>query len=70
MRIDKFMAIDWDSGTVRILDWALAAASLLLFIWTGGWGWLAGAVVGALAAWYRPLGRLQRFAHGFVRRRR
>lgn len=67
--LKKFIGFDWDSKAVRILDWSLAALSLAIYLWTWDWPWLAGAVVGAAASWYRPLGKIQRFANGLVRRR-
>jgi len=68
--IRRLTSIDWDSKTVRILDWGLAAASFAVYFWTGHWAWLAGAILGAISAWYRPMSRVQNLINRIVVRRR
>lgn len=66
MKLVNILDVDFDTPSMKILDWGLTAASLVIFIFTFHWIWLVGAILGAVFSWYRPVGRFQRFMKGRV----
>jgi hypothetical protein len=62
------LRIDWNSRSVKLWDWGLAALSLAVGIYLMSWLWLAMAVFGAAMAWWRPMGRLQGSLNAAFRR--
>lgn len=67
--IRKAVNFDWDSRGMKIADWVLAGASLAIGIYLNSYVFIAGGILGAAFAYFRPMGRLQRFINGmFVRR--
>jgi hypothetical protein len=73
----NFFAIDFDSRSARIADWALSAASIAYaawLLWTGqsiyGAIAFAAGLIGCWASWYRPIPRIQRKLRSrFIKRR-
>jgi hypothetical protein len=63
------VTFDWDSRLMVSLDWGLTAVSFAVWVLTLDPLWLAGTAVGALASWYRPMGRIQALMLSHVRRR-
>jgi len=61
MKPVDILNIDFDTPSLKVADWCLSAASLVVFIFTFNWIWLVGAILGALFSWYRPLGKVQRY---------
>ena len=70
MDVRKMTMIDFDTPSMKAFDWGLAAASVAWGAYTGSALWIVAGLLGGVAAWYRPLSRLQRWLHGFVKSRR
>jgi hypothetical protein len=65
----NLLDVDFDTPSMKAADWLLTAASFGVYLYTGHWLWLVGAVAGAVASWYRPMGRIQKYLKkGIVRR--
>lgn len=61
---------NFDSLGARILDWVLALASIAVGLWIGSIFWVAAGVFGLFLAWYRPIGRYQRYLRSsFIKKR-
>jgi hypothetical protein len=54
---------------MKAMDWILTAASFGVYFYTWHWVWLVGGILGAVASWYRPIGKVQAYLKkGIVRR--
>lgn len=67
--MQKFLEMNLDAPGMRAADWGMALASIAVGAWLGSWLWIAAGSVGAWAAWYRPLTRMQNMARRIVVRR-
>lgn len=65
----KIANFDWDSRVMKIFDWGLAAVSILIGIYFESPVFIVGGILGGLAAYYRPMGKFQKFVNGLVVRR-
>jgi len=70
MDVRKIATIDFDTPSMKAFDWGLAAVSVAWGVYAGSWLWIVAGLLGAVAAWYRPLSRFQRWLQGFVKSRR
>lgn len=66
----KMISIDFDTPGMKAFDWALSGASIGLGLYWSSPLWIVAGVLGGVAAWYRPLSRMQRYLQGFVKSRR
>jgi len=61
---------NFDAPAARILDWVLAVASIVIGLWIGSLFWVIAGVIGLFLAWYRPIGRYQRYLRSsFIKKR-
>lgn len=69
MKRASLLDVDFDTPAMKMTDWGLTAMSFGVYLYTWHWVWLAGGILGAVASWYRPLGRIQKYLKkGIVRR--
>lgn len=48
----------------------LAVASIVIGLWIGSLFWVIAGVIGLFLAWYRPIGRYQRYLRSsFIKKR-
>lgn len=64
-----FLTFDWNARPVVAADWALAAASLAWGAWAGDPLWIAGGLLGAVFAWWRPMVKVQAALAASIKRR-
>lgn len=69
MKRTNLLDIDFDTPSMKFMDWALTAASFGVYFYTWNWLWLAAGAAGAVASWYRPIGRFQKYLKRRVVRR-
>lgn len=69
MDMRKMASIDLDTPSMKAFDWGLSGASVAWGLYAGSTLWIVAGVLGAVAAWYRPLSRFQRWLQGFVKSR-
>lgn len=63
--------VDFDAPAARALDWILAAASIAVGLWMGSVFWIVAGLFGLFLAWYRPIGRYQRYLRStFIKKRK
>lgn len=55
--LSRLFEIDWDAPAMKAFDWSLALVSLGIGIWLSSWLWIAGGMIGAFLAWWRPMSR-------------
>lgn len=61
---------DFDAPAAKILDWVLAVASIAVGLWIGSLFWVIAGAFGLVLAWYRPIGRYQRYLRSsFIKKR-
>ena len=70
MDIRKMTSINFDTPSMKAFDWGLAATSVGYGLYSSSTLWVVAGLLGAVAAWYRPLSRMQRYLNGFVKSRR
>lgn len=64
----KFLDADFDSPSWKISDWIFAIVTFGVGVWYFWMLWIAVGIVGLVAAWWRPLTRLQNLAKSILRR--
>jgi hypothetical protein len=67
--VRKIANFDWDSKSMKAADWGLAVVSLAIGIYLGSPLFIIGGILGGLVAYFRPMGKFQKFVNGLVVRR-
>lgn len=67
--IKKLLAVDWNSKGMKAFDWILALASVAVGLYLQSPLWIGAGLVGALCAWWRPMGRVQGFVQSVIKPR-
>lgn len=66
--LGTFLDADFDAPSWKIGDWIFAMATLGVGVWYSWTLWIVVGTVALVAAWWRPLTRLQNLARSILRR--